>query len=218
MYKLYYYPGNANLAAHICLAAIGEPYELAYLDRDKGAHKSPEYLKINPTGRIPALVDGDAPIFESVACVQYLAAKHPDASLAPVPTDAAFPRYLSWLSFLNNTMQPTVLMFYYADRYAETESGSQEVKRKADLALRDEWDLVEAALGETPYFLGNEPTALDYFLFMIARFSRRISYKPGALPKTGALLRRLDEHPIVVKACEAEGLERPYFDMPDVAA
>ncbi len=63
MYKLYYYPGNANLAPHMVLQEIGAKYELVLLDRDKQQHKSPEYLKLNPHGRVPTLVDGDLVIY-----------------------------------------------------------------------------------------------------------------------------------------------------------
>ena len=214
MYKLYYYPGNANLAAHICLRAIGVPFELVKVDVPSQAHKAPDYLRLNPTGRIPALTDGDRTVFESIACVSYLAARHPEARLAPPPDDPRFGTYLSWLSYLNNTVQPTVLLFFYAARSTETEAAAAEVIRCADRDLAAQWGLIEAAMGEGPYFLGKEPTALDYFLFMVARFSRRSTHKPSLLPKIGGLLRRLNEHPAVAAACAAEGLEQPYYDLP----
>ena len=59
MYVLHYYPTNANLAPHMLLEELGVPYRLALVDRDQGAHKSAEYLKLNPAGLIPVLVDGD---------------------------------------------------------------------------------------------------------------------------------------------------------------
>jgi glutathione S-transferase len=58
MYQLYYYPSNANLAPHMILEEIGAPYELILVDRSNNAHKKPEYLKLNPAGVIPTLIDG----------------------------------------------------------------------------------------------------------------------------------------------------------------
>src|ERR1051326_5231176 len=83
MYKLYYYPGNANLAPHVVLQEIGAKYELVLVDRDKQHHKSPEYLKLNPHGRVPSLVDGDLVIYETAAICLHLVDRHPEARLAP---------------------------------------------------------------------------------------------------------------------------------------
>ena len=60
MMRLYYYPGNASLTPHMLLEEIGSPFELALVDRANAAHKAPEYLKLNPNGLIPVLIDGDS--------------------------------------------------------------------------------------------------------------------------------------------------------------
>src|SRR5215212_7463023 len=67
MIQLYYYPGNASLAVHILLEELGVPFSLHLVDRANAAHKSPEYLKLNPNGSIPVLVDGDLVLYETVA-------------------------------------------------------------------------------------------------------------------------------------------------------
>ena len=67
MYQLYYYPSNASLAPHIVLEEIGAPYELVLVDRDAQAHKQPDYLKLNPSGLIPVLIDGDLVLTETAA-------------------------------------------------------------------------------------------------------------------------------------------------------
>lgn len=83
MYELYYYPGMANLAPHMMLEDIGAEHRLIRVDRDKGEHKSPEYLKLNPKGLIPVLVDGDLVLYETAAICLHLADRHPQANLAP---------------------------------------------------------------------------------------------------------------------------------------
>ena len=67
MYKLYYYPGNASMAPHMLLEELGVAYELILVDREKNAHQSAEYLKLNPNGRIPTLIDGELILYETAA-------------------------------------------------------------------------------------------------------------------------------------------------------
>ncbi len=75
--KLFYFPGNASMAPHCLLEEIGQPFELAFVDRAQDAHKSADYLKLNPNGLIPVLVDGDRVLYDSAAICLHLAARHP---------------------------------------------------------------------------------------------------------------------------------------------
>ena len=81
MLALYYYPGNASLVPHMMLREIGVQFELRLVDRGQNAQQSPEYLKLNPSGRIPVLVDGDHVLFETAAIALYLADRFPEAGL-----------------------------------------------------------------------------------------------------------------------------------------
>src|SRR6202521_6324057 len=99
MYQLYFYPGNANLAPHMVLEEIGAPYELILVDRNKHAHKSAEYLTLNPTGRIPVLVDGDRFLFEAAAICLHLADRHPEVRLAPPLGSAERGECYKWLMY-----------------------------------------------------------------------------------------------------------------------
>jgi glutathione S-transferase len=83
MYQLHYFPANANAAPHMVLEALGAKYELLLVDRTKDAQKSREYLKINPNGRIPTLVDNNLVLSEAAAIVLHLVDQNPDAGLAP---------------------------------------------------------------------------------------------------------------------------------------
>lgn len=83
MLELYYYPGNASLTPHMLLEELGVPFELKRVDRANAAHKSPDYLKLNPNGQIPVLVDGDLVLYETAAICLHLADTHPEARLVP---------------------------------------------------------------------------------------------------------------------------------------
>ena len=85
MIQLHYYPGNASFAPHLLLEELGTPFELQYVDRTVGAHKAPAYLKLNPNGLIPVLVDGDLVLYETAAICLHLADTHPKSGFAPNP-------------------------------------------------------------------------------------------------------------------------------------
>jgi glutathione S-transferase len=84
MLTLYYFPGNASLTPHILLNEIGTSFELALVDRSSDAQRSAAYLRLNPNGRIPTLVDDDLVIYETAAIVLHLVDRFPEANLAPL--------------------------------------------------------------------------------------------------------------------------------------
>jgi glutathione S-transferase len=83
MYQLYYYPNNASLAPHFLLHHMGLSYELVLVDKKSNAQKSPDYLRLNPAGRIPTLIADGQPIFESAAICIHLCEQHPEHGLIP---------------------------------------------------------------------------------------------------------------------------------------
>lgn len=87
MYQLYYMPARASFAPHILLRELQLPYELKLVDFSTNAHLDPDFLAINPNGRVPALVWEGAPMYESAAICMYLAEKYPESGLAPETTD-----------------------------------------------------------------------------------------------------------------------------------
>ena len=88
MIQLHYHPGNASFVPHLLLEELGERFELKFVDRAANAHKSADYLKLNPNGKIPVLVDGDLVLYETAAIVMHLVDTHPQAGLAPAPGTA----------------------------------------------------------------------------------------------------------------------------------
>ncbi len=83
MFELFYYPGNASMAPHMLLNELGVPFKLTLVDRARNGQRSPDYLRLNPNGRIPVLVDGDQVVFETGAILVHLVDRHADAGLAP---------------------------------------------------------------------------------------------------------------------------------------
>ena len=97
--KLYWSPRSRSFSALWLLEETGEPYERVLTEISKGAQKTPEFLAINPMGKVPALVDGEAKLAEVAAICAYVAERTPQAKLAPPLGDVRRAKYLYWLFF-----------------------------------------------------------------------------------------------------------------------
>ena len=98
MIQLHYYPGNASLIPHLLLEELGLPFELQYVDRAQSAQKSPAYLKLNPNGLIPVLVDGPLVLYETAAICLHLADAHLNSGLVPAPGTPERAHAYKWLA------------------------------------------------------------------------------------------------------------------------
>jgi glutathione S-transferase len=208
---LYYYPGNASMAPHMVLEEIGAPYELRLVDRDKGAHKASDYLRLNPNGLIPAFVDGDMVLFESAAICLHLADRHPEAQLVPaVGTDARAHLY-KWLVHLTNTVQAELITYFYGDRLVDDAAGAAQVKAHAEARVAAMFDRIEAALAQNgPHLLGDTFSVADLYLLMLARWTRNMKRPARTLPAVRALLDRTLARPAVARVFANEKLDPPF--------
>ena len=211
MYKLHYFPGNASFAPHALMSEIGAPVELALVDRKNNTLKSPEYLKINPAGRIPTFEDGDLVLFETAAICLHLCDKHPDANLAPAIGSDKRAHFYKWLMFLTNTIQAEMLIFHYSHRYTTDEASAPAVKSAAEARLINWFDIVEDNMGAGPYLLGDTFSAIDVYLLMVSRWGRHLATKPASRPKIKKLTDLVLARPAVQKTIEVEGLKGPFL-------
>lgn len=209
--KLFYFPGNANLAPHMVLEELGVPYELVLVDRAKNAHKSADYMKLNPMGRIPTLVDGDLVISETAAICLHLADGYPEKKLAPPLGSSERGRFYSWLMYLTNTVQAELIFYFYPEKIAAGDAARAEIKAAEEARVGGMFNTIEAALAEHggPYLLGQHYTILDPYLLMLGRWTRGMKRPARTLPKVGAYMTRLLERPAIRRAFDQEGLKAP---------
>ena len=106
--KLYYNPQSRAVIAKWMLDECGAGYEIVPIDFAKREHKAPEFLKINPAGKLPALVDGDTKVFENAAICLYLGDKFPEANLAPKVGALERGRYLSLMVYSTSQLEPAM--------------------------------------------------------------------------------------------------------------
>ena len=112
MIQLYWSPRSRSFSAIWLLEETGLPYERVLTDISTGAQKAPEYLAINPMGKVPGLKDGDAALGEASAICAYIADRYPETGLAPAATDPLRARYLQWLFFSPSCIEPAIIQLF----------------------------------------------------------------------------------------------------------
>ncbi len=164
MNTLYYFPGNASLLPHMALREIGVPFELRLVDRSQDAQHSAEYLKLNPNGLIPVLVDGNLVLFETAAITLYLADQHPNAGLAPPPGTPERAQFYKWMVHLTNTPQAEYRAWFYPWQHVADPAAADSVKQASGERLGRMFDVIANQLGDGPWLLGERFSAADLFL------------------------------------------------------
>ena len=203
---LYYAPGSASLLVHWLLIELGAEHQLQLVDTAARAHKSPEYLAMNPNGVVPTLVIDGKPQYEAAALAMMLAERHPQARLAPAFDDPRRADYLQWMFNLANMLQPLFRQWWYPNEPAG------EAHREAVLAacvprIEAHWQRIEDHLAaHGPYLLGAEPSVADFYLCMLMRWSRNMPRPATGWPHLAALAGLLKARPSFKTLYAREGL------------
>ncbi len=192
---LYGSPSTASLVVHWLLIELGVDHELHQLDFDQREQKSPDYLAINPAGRVPTLlVDGQV-LTESAAIAMHLADLHPQARLAPAPGTPARGDYYRWMCFCVYTLMPAYRSWFYPDEPAG-EPNVAVVKERARAQLEAAWEQVAGHLEHSgPYMLGAQRSAVDFVLTMLMRWSRNMPRPTDGWPALHAHAQRMKSLP-----------------------
>jgi glutathione S-transferase len=216
MIQLRYFPGNASMIPHIVLEELGARYERVPVDRAGGEHRTPDYLKLNPNGQIPVLCDGDLVLYETAAIVLHLCDTHPGANLAPPTGSAQRAHFYKWLMWLTNTLQATLMIYFYPERWVSEGNvgGATEVKAHAEAKAAVLLDQLDAELARHggPWFGGPGYGALDAYVFTLCRWTRNFANQAPARsrPHLGPYLQRMLERPAVRRVLANEQLAPPY--------
>ncbi len=214
MKQLHYFPGNASLTPHCLLEEIGQPFELLLVDRARNAHKQPEYLRLNPNGQIPVLVDGELVLYETAAILLYLCDSHPQARLAPPLGSPERAHFYKWLMWLTNTLQAALKIYFYPERWMDegNGAGAAELKRHTEQMIGPMLDQLEAELARHggDWFMGSQYSALDPYVTMLCRWTRGFARPARSLPHLDPYLQRVLARPAVQRAYSTERLPQPW--------
>lgn len=153
--KFFYNPRSRARIAHWGLEEIGAPYEFALLDFDKKEHKTPEFLKLNPMGKIPAIVHRGQTVTEAAAILTYLGDAFPEQNLAPRNDDPARAKYLRMMFFVATCFEAAV-MDKINPRTREIPMSAVGWGNWADVSRT-----IEEAILPGPYVLGDTFTMVD---------------------------------------------------------
>jgi glutathione S-transferase len=212
MLRLHYHPSNASMAPHLLLEELGVPFELHLVDRAQQAHKAPDYLAMNPNGLIPVLVDGDLVLYEAAAICLYLADGHASAGLAPALGTPARAHFYKWLVWLTNTLQATLIVYFYPERWVDGPEAAAQVKAHAQAKVGAMLDQLDAELARHggPWLLGATFSAVDAYALMLCRWTRGFARPARDLPQLGPYLQRVLARPATQRVFEREGLAQPW--------
>ena len=214
MVTLHYHPGNASFAPHVLLHELGMPFDLQLVDRANNAQRSPAYLKLNPNGLIPVLVDDDLVLYETAAICLHLVDTHPEAGLAPALGTAERAHFYKWLIWMTNTVQANAIHYFYGHRLVDdgnTDAAAQ-IKAHTQAVISDCLAQIDAHLAQHggPWMMGSRYTALDPYVWMLSRWTRGFSSRPARdFAQLGPYLQRMLERPAMQRAIATEALSTP---------
>jgi glutathione S-transferase len=214
MMQLHYYPSTAAMIPHIVLEELGVPYQRVLVDRAQNRHKTPDYLRLNPNGLIPVLTDGELALYETAAIVLHLCDTHPQAQLAPPLATPQRAEFYKWLMWLTNTLQATLMVYFYPERWVDAgnAAGVAQVKAHAQDKTLELLGQLEAlvARNDGPWLLGARYSGLDAYAFTLCRWTRNFSHgKARELPHLGPYLQRMLARPAVQRVLANEELSPP---------
>jgi len=200
MLTLYHSPQSRSVRARWLLEEIGTPYQLVTLSLEAGDQRKPDYLKLNPNGTVPTLVDGDLVMWESAAIVQYLVDKFPEKKLAPPVGTPARARYYQWIHYAMSGLEPPlVTIFLHTVRLPEAER-RPKVADAARPQLAAAVGVVDHALAGKDFVLGSEFSAADVMIGSTLGWAQMMGMVGTDHPNVAAYIPRLLGRPAMQRA------------------
>lgn len=204
MLTLFFSPGACSMASHIGLEECGAQFELKPVALAKGEQRTPEYLKINPRGRVPALrLDDGSVLTENTAILTYLGLRFPEKGLMPADPAAAA-RCISMMAWLSNSVHPAFTHIFRPERFCEDPSGQPAVKETGKKTFWAALQEIDGLVAGKTWMQGEQFTACDPYALVFYGWGKRIELPVKDLAHYTAWKQRMIERPAVRKVLERE--------------
>ncbi|MDE2607030.1 MAG: glutathione S-transferase N-terminal domain-containing protein [Burkholderiales bacterium] len=201
MLTLYYAPGTCALASHLALEITGAPYEAVRLDFKLQQQRSPEYLRVNPRGRVPALVTDRGVLTETPALLQYIAQSFPAAQLAPLDDAFLLAKANEFNSYLCSTVHVNHAHKGRGYRWVEPDDTAaiEAMKKKVPQTMAESFAQIEEGMLQGPWVLGERFSTSDLYLYTLTRWLEGDSVDVNRFPRVADHMRRMEARPQVQK-------------------
>lgn len=206
MLTLYYAPHTCALATHIVLEEVGADYSTVRIDFATDEQRSPAYLKINPKGRVPALVTDRGVLTETPAMLVFAAQSFPKAKLAPFDDPFVFAEAQAFNSYLCSTLHVAHAHRMRGPRWVDAGDAHSiaAMQRKVPESVTACYELIERGMLKGPWVMGERYTICDAYLFTLAQWLEADGVDPGHIPRVIDHRRRMSERATVRKAIAQE--------------
>jgi len=203
---LYYAAHTCSLATHIVLEEVGADYSTARIDFGSAQQRSPEYMKVNPKGRVPALVTDRGILTETPAMLAFVAQSFPASDLALMNDPFAFAQVQAFNSYLCSHLHIAHAHRMRGSRWVDADDAHSiaAMQRKVPESVGNGFELVEREMLKGPWVMGERYTICDPYLFTLAQWLEADGVDPNKIPKVVDHRRRMSERPGVRKAIAEE--------------
>lgn len=201
--ELYFGPGSCAFAALVALEEAGADYTPRRLVLAEGEHRKPEFLAINPLGRVPALVVDGTVITEVIAVLTFIAARYPQAGLLPVEDPVMLGKVYEWLSWLATNQHIAVAQLLRTERFADDPALVAGLRDAARPRLAAGFAEIERRIAG-PWAMGERYTLLDGYLAVYRRWAERLEFDLSGYPAWAAQHERLAARPAFQRALARE--------------
>lgn len=205
MLKLYYAAGTCALASHIALEEAGAPFETVRLDMQRNDQRKPDYLAVNPKGRVPALATEGGVLTETPAILAFIAQRFASANLAP-SDPFAFAQLQAFNSYICSTLHVAHAHRARGHRWADDPAAIQAMKAKVPETVAEAFRHIETHAFQGPWVMGAQYTIADAYLYTVARWMEGDGVDPTQFPRVADHRHRMGQRPAVQRALATEDL------------
>ena len=201
--KIHHAPNTRSVRAIWLMEELGLPYEIEMYKLGDPSMRAPDYLKVHPMGRVPALEDGDVTVFESGAIVEYVLARHGGGRLRPETDSPEFPNYLQWLHYAEGMIMPPVNTIVVETILLPPERRNDENVKRATKLLGRMLSAVDAHMEGREYLAG-EFSGADIMTGHACTVSRRLGADVSDKPNVEAYIERCNGRPALQRAWDVK--------------